>query len=71
MEQIAAKEADAARFAQMRAANQVAAQKANSVPARVAQATAGKMPLLLKSAAGAGAGLQASDAYNRFQGVIT
>lgn len=65
MEQIAAKEADAARFAQMRAANQIAAQKATSVPSRVAQATAGKMPLLMRSAAGAGAGLQASDAYNR------
>lgn len=65
MEQIAAKEADAARFAQMRAANQIAAQKATSVPSRVAQATAGKMPLLMKSAAGAGTGLQASDAYNR------
>lgn len=67
MEQIAAKEADAARFAQMRAANQVAAQKAASVPGRIAQATAGKMPLLLKSAAGAGAGMQGADAYNRFQ----
>lgn len=67
MEQIAAKEADAARFAQMRAANQMAAQKAGSIPSRVAQATAGKMPLLMKSAAGAGAGLQASDAYNRMQ----
>jgi hypothetical protein len=66
MEQIAAKEADAARFAQMRAANQVAAQKAASVPGRIAQATAGKMPLLLKSAAGAGAGIQGADAYNRF-----
>jgi hypothetical protein len=67
MEQIAAKEADAARFAQMRAANQMAAQKASSVPGRIAQATAGKMPLLLKSAAGAGAGIQGADAYNRFQ----
>jgi hypothetical protein len=67
MEQIAAKEADAARFAQMRAANQMAAQKASSVPGRVVQATAGKMPLLLKSAAGAGAGIQGADAYNRFQ----
>jgi hypothetical protein len=67
MEQIAAKEADAARFAQMRAANQMAAQKASSVPGRIAQATAGKMPLLLKSAAGAGAGMQGADAYNRFQ----
>jgi len=67
MDQIAAKEADAARFAQMRAANQVAAQKAASVPGRIAQATAGKMPLLLKSAAGAGAGMQGADAYNRFQ----
>lgn len=67
MQQIASKEADAARFAQMRAANQAAAQKAGSVPARIAQSTAGKMPLLLKSAAGAGAGLQASDAYNRLQ----
>jgi len=67
MEQIAAKEADAARFAQMRAANQVAAQKAASVPGRIAQATAGKMPLLLKSAAGAGAGVQGADAYNRLQ----
>jgi hypothetical protein len=66
MEQIAAKEADAARFAQMRAANQMAAQKASSVPGRIAQATAGKMPLLLKSAAGAGAGIQGADAYNRF-----
>lgn len=67
MQQIASKEADAARFAQMRAANQVAAQKAASVPNRLAQATAGKMPLLLKSAAGAGAGVQASDAWNRLQ----
>ena len=67
MEQIAAKEADAARFAQMRAANQMAAQKASSVPGRIAQATAGKMPLLIKSAAGAGAGIQGADAYNRFQ----
>jgi hypothetical protein len=66
MESIAAKEADAARFAQMRAANQMAAQKASSVPGRIAQATAGKMPLLLKSAAGAGAGMQGADAYNRF-----
>jgi hypothetical protein len=65
MEQIAAKEADAARFAQMRAANQMAAQKASSAPSRIAQATAGKMPLLLKSAAGAGAGMQGADAYNR------
>jgi hypothetical protein len=65
MEQIAAKEADAARFAQMRAANQMAAQKASSVPGRIAQATAGKMPLLLKSVAGAGAGMQGADAYNR------
>lgn len=65
MEHIAAKEADAARFAQMRAANQIAAQKATSVPSRVAQATAGKMPLLMRSAAGAGAGAQAADAYNR------
>ena len=65
MEQIAAKEADAARFAQMRAANQMAAQKASSVPGRIAQATAGRMPLLLKSAAGAGAGMQGADAYNR------
>jgi hypothetical protein len=65
MEQIAAKEADAARFAQMRAANQMAAQKASSVPSRIAQATAGKMPLLLKSAAGAGAGMQGADAFNR------
>lgn len=65
MESIAAKEADAARFAQMRAANQMAAQKASSVPGRIAQATAGKMPLLLKSAAGAGAGMQGADAYNR------
>jgi len=67
MEQIAAKEADAARFAQMRAANQMAAQKASSVPGRIAQATAGKMPLLMKSAAGAGAGLQGADAYNRMK----
>ena len=67
MESIAAKEADAARFAQMRAANQMAAQKASSVPGRIAQATAGKMPLLLKSAAGAGAGVQGADAYNRLQ----
>lgn len=67
MEQIAAKEADAARFAQMRAANQMAAQKAGSVPSRIAQAAAGKMPLLLKSAAGVGAGAQGADAYNRFQ----
>ena len=65
MESIAAKEADAARFAQMRAANQMAAQKASSVPGRIAQATAGRMPLLLKSAAGAGAGMQGADAYNR------
>jgi hypothetical protein len=65
MEQIAAKEADAVRFAQMRAANQMAAQKASSVPGRIAQATAGKMPLLLKSAAGAGAGMQGADAFNR------
>jgi hypothetical protein len=63
MQDIAAKEADAARFAQMRAANKAA----GSIPGRIAQATAGKMPLLLKSAAGAGAGLQASDAYNRFK----
>jgi len=67
MEQIAAKEADAARFAQMRATNQMAAQKASSVPGRIAQAAAGKMPLLLKSAAGAGAGMQGADAYNRLQ----
>lgn len=66
MESIAAKEADAARLAQMRAANQAATQKAASVPGRIAQATAGKMPLLLKSAAGAGAGIQGADAYNRF-----
>jgi hypothetical protein len=63
MQQIASKEADAARFAQMRAANQAA----GSVPGRIAQATAGKMPLLLKSAAGAGAGVQGADAYNRFK----
>jgi hypothetical protein len=67
MDQIAAKEADTARFAQMRAANQMAAQKASSVPGRIAQATAGKMPLLMKSAAGAGAGLQGADAYNRMK----
>jgi hypothetical protein len=79
MEQIAAKEADELRFQQIRAANQMAAEKAKSVPGKIAAFGSGvvnyrlpiiggtPLPIVGRGLAGAGAGIQATDMYNRYQ----
>jgi hypothetical protein len=67
METIAKKEAEAARFAAIRQAEAEAAKKAGSVAGRFGEAATKALPLAGRALAGAGAGVELSDAYNRYK----
>jgi hypothetical protein len=67
MQAIAKKEAEAARFAAIRQAEAEAAKRAGSVAGRFGEAATKALPLAGRALAGAGAGVELSDAYNRYK----
>ena len=67
IEAIAKKEAEAARFAAIRQAEAEAAKRAGSVAGRFGEAATKALPLAGRALAGAGAGIELSDAYNRYK----
>jgi hypothetical protein len=63
----AAKEAEALRYKALREAERKALERSTSLPGKIGSAMRGATPMSLRVIGGAGAGLQLSDAYNRFK----